>query len=112
MSDEMGDTQATQAVLTAVAQLGGQVTALSATVDKYASKVDDMRDRVIKMEAQNPLAEIAALRTDMAAMRTDIETLKTGRAQLVGAGTFATQIREWAPFIVALLGLAVFYFKH
>lgn len=80
--------------------------------DDTNRKIADVHERVIRIEAQEYKQEIGLLRAEITALTTRLGSLETQRAMLAGASTFATQLREWAPFIVALVGLAVFYFKR
>lgn len=82
--------------------MGAQTRAL----EKMTGKVDDVRERVIRLESAQHGAEIEKVRVELVKALSRIDTLESQRDQMKGAGTLATWLTKNAPWLLA--GIAAF----
>ncbi len=78
---------------------------------KFEAQLDKM-ERDHDKDIVELKAELVLARAETTAVAARVMTIEMQRAGLMGARTFATELRQWAPTIMALAGFAYFYFTH
>ncbi len=82
------------------------VSALGRQVERMNAKVDDVRERVIKLEAREYERQIEALNDRLSAAFKRIDDLEGTRDQQKGAKALVDWLRQTAPWLLA--GIAAF----
>lgn len=90
----------------AMRQLTDAVAALGRQVERMNAKVDDVRERVIKLEAREYERQIEGLNDRLGSALKRIDDLEGTRDQQKGAKVLVDWIRQTAPWLLAL-GMAV-----
>lgn len=92
--------------ITVLRQIGDNVAAQTRTLEGLRDKVDDVRERVIRLEEQKVAKEVDSLKTALAAAMTRIDLLESQRDKAVGAASLWGWLAKHAPWLIA--GLAAF----
>lgn len=81
---------------------------LTRHVERIGAKMDDVRERVIRIEARDYERQIETLSQRLTAALTRIDGLESGRDRQAGAMDAGRFLTKYAPWLVALLmaGLA------
>lgn len=97
----------------AMRQLTDAVAALGRQVERMNSKVDDVRERVIKLEAREYERQIEALNDRLGSALKRIDDLEGTRDQQRGAKGLIDWVRQTAPWLIAIAmaGLAAMGLK-
>lgn len=67
-------------------------------------KVDDVRERVVRIEA-------AAVDAKLAVLEKDVDILKADKERRDGAFQFADTVRRWAPALVAIIFVILMFLR-
>lgn len=95
----MAEIHAMRGLTDAVSSLGRQI-------ERMNTKVDDVRERVIKLEAREYERQIEGLSERLTAALTRIDNLEGTRDQQRGARALVDWLRQTAPWLLA--GVAAF----
>ena len=79
------------------------VSSLTRQVERLNGKVDDVRERVIKLEAREYERQIEGLEARLTAALKRIDGLESTRDQQRGAKALVDWIRQTAPWLVAIV---------
>jgi TolA-binding protein len=90
----------------AMGGLTDAVSALGRQIERMNAKVDDVRERVIKLEAREYERQIEALNDRLSAAFKRIDDLEGTRDQQKGAKALVDWLRQTAPWLLA--GIAAF----
>lgn len=94
------------AEITVLRQIGDNLTAQTRALEALRGKVDDVRERVIRLEEQKVAKEVETLKQDLAAALERIDELESQRDRAVGAASLWGWMAKNAPWLFA--GLAAF----
>lgn len=78
------------------------VATLTRQVERIGGKVDDVRERVIKLEAREYERQIEGLNERLAAALTRIDNLEGTRDQQKGAKALIDWLRQTTPWLLAI----------
>lgn len=92
--------------LTILRQMGDNIAAQTRAMEKLSGKVDDVRERVIRLEAQKTHQEVEAIQAKLESALTRINTLESQVDQAKGAASVWTWLAKNAPWLFA--GVAAF----
>ncbi|MBU2233202.1 MAG: hypothetical protein KKG69_18200 [Alphaproteobacteria bacterium] len=87
----------------AMRQLTDAVSALGRQVERMNSKVDDVRERVIKLEAREYERQIEGLNDRLSDALKRIDGLEGTRDQQKGAKALVDWIRQTSPWLLAMV---------
>jgi replicative DNA helicase len=87
-------------------QMADNIAAQTRSLERLASKVDDVRERVIKLEAQKTHEEVAAIQLKLDAAMTRIDQLEKMRDEATGAASVWTWLSKNAAWLFT--GVAAF----
>lgn len=90
----------------ALRQIGDNVAAQTRRLEGLTAKVDDVRERLVRLEAQEAGKLVEAVRGDLKAALARIDLLETQRDKVVGVASFWNWIARSAPWLAA--GVAAF----
>jgi hypothetical protein len=90
----------------ALRQIGDNVAAQTRRLEGLTAKVDDVRERLVRLEAQEAGKLVEAVRGDLKAALARIDLLEAQRDKVAGVAVFWTWIGRSAPWLAA--GLAAF----
>lgn len=98
--------------ITILRQIGDNLAALTRSLERQNNKLDDVRERVIRLEAQKTHEEVAAITLKLETAMTRINTLESQVDQAKGAASVWTWLAKNAPWLFAgfaafIAGLAV-----
>jgi TolA-binding protein len=98
----------------AIRQMTDAVGTLTRQVERMNSKVDDVRERVIRLEAREYERQIDDLSARLTAALVRIDGLESTRDKQTGAAGLAAWLTKNAPWLVAIFmaGLAAFGWKE
>lgn len=82
------------------------VSSLTRQIERMNTKIDDVRERVIKLEAREYERQIEGLNERLSAALTRIDNLEGTRDQQRGARALVDWLRQTAPWLLA--GVAAF----
>jgi hypothetical protein len=94
------------AEITALRQMGDAVQAIGRSVETLAGKVDDVRERVIRLEEQKTTKLVEELKADLKAAVARVDELETDRDQRDGAESVWVWLSKNAAWLFA--GVAAF----
>lgn len=100
-AEELQDAQ-----LFALRQIGENVAAQTRRLEGLTAKVDDVRERLVRLEAQEAGKLVEALRTDLKAGLARIDLLESQRDRVAGVAAFTSWLAKSGPWLAA--GLAAF----
>lgn len=95
-----------QVEITVLRQIGDNVAAQTRTLEGLRDKVDDVRERVIRLEEQKVAKEVESLKGELSAALARIDVLESQRDKAVGAASFWSWLMKNAPWLFA--GIAAF----
>lgn len=95
-----------QAQVLAMRQLGELVAAQTKRIDSQTELMMDMRDRLIRLEAQEVHKDVEALRSDLRAAQTRIDQLEAQRDRVQGVAAFTSWLSRVAPWLLAMFAAA------
>jgi hypothetical protein len=87
-------------------QIGENVAAQTRRLEGLTAKVDDVRERLVRLEAQEAGKLVEGLRGELKAALSRIDLLEAQRDRVVGVAAFWTWIGRSGPWIAA--GVAAF----
>lgn len=90
----------------ALRQIGENVAAQTARLEGLAAKMDDVRERLARLEAQEAGKLVEGLRAELTAAFTRIDALERQRDRVAGAADFWSWLARSAPWLAA--GVAAF----
>lgn len=93
-----------RAQILALRQVGDQVGALVKRLDGLADKVDDVRERLVKLEVKESAPLIEAVRQELKSALARIDALEAQRDRVVGAAAFWTWLSRNVPWMLGALG--------
>ncbi len=105
MSDFSGEA-IQQAHLLALRQIGENLSAQTRRLEGLTLKVDDVRERLVRLEAQEAGKLVEAVRGDLKAAFARIDLLEAQRDKVFGVGALWTWLVRSGPWLAA--GLAAF----
>lgn len=103
----------TMAEIHAIRSLTDAVSGLTRQVELMGGKIDDVRERVIKIEAREYERQIEAQNERLSAAFRRIDSLESDRDKQAGALGVGAWISKYAPWLVTIFtaGLAVLGWK-
>lgn len=87
-------------------QIGENVAAQTRRLEGLTSKVDDVRERLVRLEAQEAGKLVDALRSDLKAAIVRVDLLEAARDKVEGAAAFWNWVVKSAPWLAA--GISAF----
>lgn len=103
-SPEQGEFR--QAHILALRQIGDNLAAQTRRLEGLTSKVDDVRERLARLEAQEAGKLVEALRNELKSALARIDALESQRDRVVGVAAFWTWLLRSGPWLAA--GTAAF----
>jgi hypothetical protein len=99
--------------ITVLRQMGDNLAAQTRALDKLSDKVDDVRERVIRLESQKTHIEVAAIQKRMDNALERIDDLEAQQDRSAGAESVWAWLSKNAAWLVALIlaGIAGLAFK-
>ena len=98
--------QLQQANLFALQQISENLSAQTKRLEGLTAKVDDVRERLVRLEAQEAGKLVEAVRGDLKGALSRIDQLEAERDKVVGVGAFWAWLVRSGPWLVA--GIAAF----
>lgn len=95
-----------QAQVLALRQFSEHIAALTNRFDEQTKVLQDVRDRVIRMEAQEVHKDVEALRTELKAAQARIGQLESQRDRVQGVAAFSTWLSKVGPWLLAMIAAA------
>lgn len=95
-----------QAQILTLRQIGDNVAAQTKRLEGLTTKVDDVRERLVRLETQEAGKLVEVLRGDLRAALNRIDALESQRDQVVGIAAFWTWLVRSGPWLAA--GVAAF----
>lgn len=95
-----------QAQVLAMRQMAENLSAQTKRIEGMSSKVDDVRERLIRLEAQETAKAVDAVEAKLQAALSRIDTLESQRDRVAGVAAFSSWIARSAPWLLA--GVAAF----
>lgn len=95
-----------QAQILTLRQIGDNVAAQTKRLEGLTTKVDDVRERLVRLETQEAGKLVEALRGDLRVALNRIDALESQRDQVVGIAAFWTWLVRSGPWLAA--GVAAF----
>lgn len=93
--------------ITVLRQMGDNIAAQTRSLERVISKVDDVRERVIRLEAQRTHEEVASMATKLESAITRINSLESQSDQAKGVASVWTWLAKNAPWLFAALATFV-----
>lgn len=94
------------AQLFSLRQISENLAAQTHRLEGLTSKVDDVRERLVRLEAQEAGKLVEALRSELKAAISRVDQLEAARDRVVGVAAFGAWLARSAPWLAA--GLAAF----
>lgn len=94
------------AELFSLRQISENLAAQTQRLEGLTSKVDDVRERLVRLEAQEAGKLVEALRSELKAAISRVDQLEAARDRVVGVAAFGAWLARSAPWLAA--GLAAF----
>lgn len=95
-----------QAQILTLRQIGDNVAAQTKRLEGLTTKVDDVRERLVRLEAQEAGKLVEAVRGDLRSAVNRIDALEAQRDRVVGIAAFWTWLVRSGPWLAA--GVAAF----
>lgn len=95
-----------QAQILTLRQIGDNVATQTKRLEGLTTKVDDVRERLVRLEAQEAGKLVEALRGDLRSAVNRIDALESQRDRVVGIAAFWTWLVRSGPWLAA--GVAAF----
>lgn len=95
-----------RAEVLALQQISENVAAQTRRLEGLTAKVDDVRERLVRLEAQEAGKLVEAVRADLKAALVRIDLLEAQRDRVVGVAAFWAWLARSAPWLAA--GVAAF----
>lgn len=95
-----------QAQILTLRQIGDNVAAQTKRLEGLTAKVDDVRERLVRLEAQEAGKLVEGVRGDLKAALARIDTLESQRDRVVGVAAFWAWLVRSGPWLAA--GVAAF----
>lgn len=95
-----------QAQILTLRQIGDNVAAQTKRLEGLTTKVDDVRERLVRLETQEAGKLVEALRGDLRTALNRIDALESQRDRVVGIAAFSTWLVRSGPWLAA--GVAAF----
>ncbi|MBC7168428.1 hypothetical protein [Phenylobacterium sp.] len=96
----------TEAQVFALRQIGENVAAQTARLEGLAAKMDDVRERLARLEAQEAGKLVDSLRSELKTALSRIDALESQRDRVAGVADFWAWLGRSAPWLAA--GVAAF----
>ncbi len=90
-----------QAQILALRQIGETLAAQTRRLESLTGKVDDVRERLVRLEAQEAGKLVEAVRADLKAALVRIDDLEAQRDKVAGAAAFWAWLARSAPWLAA-----------
>jgi hypothetical protein len=90
-----------QAQILTLRQIGDNLAAQTKRLEGLTNKVDDVRERLVRLEAQEAGKLVEALRGDLKGALARIDELEAQRDKVVGVAAFWTWLARSAPWLAA-----------
>ena len=110
MMDRLLSEELSQAQILTLRQIGDNLAAQTRRLEGLTDKVDDVRERLVRLEAQEAGKLVDVVRNDLKAALGRIDGLEAQRDQVFGVATFWSWLLRSAPWLAA--GLAAFFAGH
>lgn len=94
------------AELFSLRQISENLATQTQRLEGLTSKVDDVRERLVRLEAQEAGKLVEALRSELKAAISRVDQLEAARDRVVGIAAFGAWLARSAPWLAA--GLAAF----
>lgn len=95
-----------QAQILTLRQIGDNVAAQTKRLEGLTAKVDDVRERLVRLETQEAGKLVEALRGELRVALARIDSLESQRDQVVGVASFGNWLVRSGPWLAA--GVAAF----
>ncbi|CAN5519895.1 hypothetical protein BH10PSE5_BH10PSE5_34240 [soil metagenome] len=95
-----------QAQILTLQQIGENLAAQTRRLEGLTSKVDDVRERLVRLEAQEAGKLVEGLRSDLKAAVARVDLLEAARDKVEGAAAFWNWVVKSAPWLAA--GISAF----
>ncbi len=105
--DEVSHITGQDAHLFALRQISENLAAQTMRLEGLTQKVDDVRERLVRLEAQEAANLVELLRTELRAALARIDLLESQRDKVVGVAAFWSWLIKSGPWLVA--GAAAFF---
>ena len=92
-----------EAQLFALRQISDNLAAQTRRLEGLGAKVDDVRERLARLEAQEAGVLVEAVRRELKSALARIDALEAQRDRVVGAAAFWTWLGRHAPWLAAAL---------
>ena len=96
-----------QAQILTLRQIGDNVAAQTKRLEGLTNKVDDVRERLARLEAQEAGKLVETLRGELRSALSRIDDLEAQRDRVAGVATFSTWLARSGPWFAA--GVAAFF---
>jgi hypothetical protein len=106
MNDHRMDETLHQAQVLTLRQIGDNLAAQTKRLEGLTAKVDDVRERLVRLEAQEAGKLVDALRIELKAALARVDVLESQRDQAQGVAAFWAWLARSAPWLAA--GVAAF----
>lgn len=95
-----------EAQILTLQQIGENLAAQTRRLEGLTGKVDDVRERLVRLEAQEAGKLVEALRSDLKAVVARVDLLEAARNKIEGAAAFWNWLVKSAPWLAA--GISAF----
>jgi uncharacterized sporulation protein YeaH/YhbH (DUF444 family) len=85
-------------------QIGENIASQTRRLESLSTKMDDVRERLVRLEAQEAGKLVDAVRRDLQAALTRIDELEAQRDKVVGVTAFWAWLARVGPWLAAALG--------
>ena len=96
-----------EAQVMALRQIGDNVAAQTRRLEGLTDKVDEVRERLVRLEAQEAGKLVDAVRRDLHAALVRIDELEAQRDKVVGVTAFWSWLARVGPWLAAAVGAFV-----
>ncbi len=90
-----------QAQILTLQQIGENVAAQTRRLEGLTAKVDDVRERLVRLEAQETGKLVESVRSDLKAAVARVDLLEAARDKVEGAAAFWNWVVKSAPWLAA-----------
>lgn len=90
-----------QAQILTLQQIGENVAAQTRRLEGLTAKVDDVRERLVRLEAQEAGKLVESVRSDLKAAVARVDLLEAARDKVEGAAAFWNWVVKSAPWLAA-----------
>ncbi|WP_304171450.1 hypothetical protein [Phenylobacterium aquaticum] len=93
-----------QAQIFTLNQIGENVASQTARLEKLSAKMDDVRERLVRLEAQEAGKLVDAVRRELQSALSRIDDLEAQRDRVFGVAAFWSWLARVGPWLAAGLG--------